>query len=98
MLVDELHRMRARLGIDDIVDVALAPDGDVLGAVLGHRDIAHAGEQFGELLRLRMRELDELETVGAGGVFLADLGGRGVVREGTHGIPPNGWWPHRTTR
>lgn len=98
MLVDEFHRMRARLGIDDIVDVALAPDGDVFRTMLGHRDITHAGEQFGELLRLRMRELDKLEAVRAGGVFLADLCGRGVVREGTHGIPPNGWWPHRATR
>ena len=95
VLFDELHRMRAGLGIDDIVDVALAPDGDVLAAMLGDRQIAHAGEQFGQLLRLRMREFDELETIGTGRVVLADFGGRGVVWEGTHGIPPKLAWPEK---
>ena len=48
-------------------------------------DVAHALEQVGELLRLGMGELDELEAVGAGRIGGADGGGRGVVREGTHG-------------
>src|SRR5438552_2082214 len=88
VLFDKLHRMRAGLGIDDIVDVTLAPDGDVLREVSGHRDIAHAGEELGEFCWLRVRELDEFETVGAGGIRLADLGGRGVVWEGAHGSAP----------
>ena len=67
-MLDEAHGMRARLGIEDVVDVALAPDGDVLRAVPGDRLVAHAREQLGELLRLGMRELDELEAVGAGRV------------------------------
>ena len=47
-------------------------------------DVAHALEQIGQLLGLGMRELDELEAVGAGGVGGGDGGWRGVVREGTH--------------
>jgi len=84
VLLDEAHGVRARLGVDDVVDVALAPDGDGLAAMAGHRHVAHALEQLGELLRLGMGELDEFETVGPGGVVGADLGGRRVVRERTH--------------
>jgi hypothetical protein len=53
--------------------------------VLRHLRVAHAGEELGELLRLGMGELDELEAVRAGWVGFADLGGRRVVREGAHG-------------
>jgi len=42
-----------------------------------------------------MREFDELETIGAGRIVLADRGGRGVVREGTHDIPPKLTWPEK---
>ncbi len=96
VLVDEFHRMRAGFGIDDIVDVALPPDGDVLGAVLGYRHIAHAGKKLGELFRFGMRELDEFEAVGAGGIGLADLCGRCVVWEGAHGVVlQRALWPKR---
>jgi hypothetical protein len=56
--------------------------------VPGDRRVTHAGEQFLELFRLGISELDELEPVGAGRVLRADPGGRCVVREGTHGNSP----------
>ena len=84
MLVDELRRMRTRLGIENVVDVALAPDGDVLGLVAGHRHITHARKQLFELLRLRMGEFNEFETVRPSGVILADRGFRCVVRKRAH--------------
>ena len=80
--------MRTALGVQYVVDVALAPDGDVLGPVAGDRSITHALEQAGKLFRLGMGELDELEAVGAGRVGLADLSGRGVVRKRTHFVSP----------
>ena len=84
VLGDEARGERAGLGIQDVVDVALAIDGDVLGLVARDRDVAHALEQIRQLRRLGMGELDELEAVGAGGVGGGNGGGRGVVREGTH--------------
>jgi hypothetical protein len=50
----------------------------------GDERVAHAPEQVAEHLRLGVRELHELEAVGAGGVPLRDGGGGGVVREGSH--------------
>ncbi len=41
--------------------------------------------EFAQRLRVRVRELDELKAVGAGGVLLGDLGARCVMREGAHG-------------
>ena len=82
---DEARGMRARLAIEDVVDVALAIERDVARLVPRHLDIAHAREQRLELRRLGMGELDEFEPVGAGGVVGADRGGRCVVRERTHG-------------
>src|SRR5690606_27340712 len=74
MFADEAHGVRAWLGVDDVVDVALPPDRDVSGPMLRNRPVSHALEQVGQLLRLRMRELDELEPVRARGIVLADPG------------------------
>ena len=84
MLADEAGGVAAGLGIQDIVDVALAPDGDVLGLVLRDRRIAHARKEFAQLFRLGVGEFDEFEAVGAGRVVLGDLGYRSVVRKRTH--------------
>jgi hypothetical protein len=52
-------------GIDDEVHVALAKQRDVLGAVLGYLDEAHALEQRTQGSWIGRRIFDELETVGA---------------------------------
>src|SRR4029078_11190222 len=80
MLVDEFHAEGFGFGIEDVVNVALTIDGDGLGLVLGYRCKAEFAEKLGELLRLRMGELDEFETIGAGRIVLADLGRGGVMR------------------
>ena len=84
MLRDEARGMGARLAIDDVVDVALAIERDVARLVPRHLDIAHPREQRFELSGLRVSELDEFESVGAGGVIGADRGRRCVVGEWTH--------------
>ena len=84
VLIHEVHGMRTALGIEQIGDVALAPDGDVLGAMAGYQRVAHALEQCGQLLWLAMCEFNEFEAVGAGRIGFADAGWRCVVRKGTH--------------
>src|SRR5690606_24175902 len=76
----------ARLGIQEEVDVALAVKGDVPGPVPRRRREAHLPEQQVELFRLRVRELDELEAVGAGRVAAADRRPGRIMREGSHGV------------
>jgi len=61
----ELLPEARRLGVDDEVDVALAVQRDVLGAVAGDGREAHAIEQAPQQLRVRRRVFDELEAVGA---------------------------------
>jgi hypothetical protein len=87
VLGDEARGVRGRIAIEHVVDAALAIERDVLGAVPGDLDIAHLAKQDAEFLRLGMRELDELEAVGAGGIVRADGCGRRVVRKWAHGMP-----------
>jgi hypothetical protein len=79
---DEAVGKGAFLGVEDVVDVALAPDRDGLGAVAGDRLIAHAGEQRFQRFGIGMGELDEFETVGAGGVVFRNFW-RAAHRAGT---------------
>ncbi|MCY1240277.1 hypothetical protein D9M72_531150 [compost metagenome] len=88
VLIDEAHGMRAGFGVQNVVDVALPPDRDVLGLVLGNRAVTHASKKLGELLRFRMGEFDEFEAVGASGVFSGNRCRRGVMREGAHRKSP----------
>lgn len=74
---NELHPMRAWFGIKDVIDIALTPDGDVFGLVLGHRAIAHAGKQGFEFFGILMGEFDKFEPVGSGRVIITD-GGTGA--------------------
>jgi len=60
----EVLRERARLGVDDEVDIALLVEQHVLVAVPGDRLEAHALEQLAERLGSARRVLDELEAVG----------------------------------
>jgi len=85
MLFDEFHAEGLRLGIEDVVDVALAIDGDIARLVPGDGDEPHALEQLRELGRLGVRELDELEAIGTGRVGLRNGGRRRIVRKRTHG-------------
>src|SRR2546426_2857823 len=66
-------RERARLGVDDEVDVALLVEQHVLVAVPGDRLEAHALEQLAERPGIGHRVLDELEAVGLDRV-VAQLG------------------------
>ena len=87
---DEAGRECPGFGIEDVVDIALAIDRDVPGLVARNGLVAHAPEELGQLVRPRMGEFDEFETVGARGVLRADLGGRRIVRKRTHvssGLP-----------
>ena len=60
---------RARLVIDQEIDPALAPQLDVLGAVIGDMGEAHGLEDRFDDTALRCRELDELEAAEAQRVF-----------------------------
>jgi hypothetical protein len=80
----EAGRVAAGLLVHEVVDVTLLVERDRLPAVARDGLEAHGPEQAVQLLRLRMGVLDEPETVRAGGVLRGDLGGRGVVRKGTH--------------
>jgi hypothetical protein len=82
---NEIATVSTGLFIDEIVDVALAIDGDVLGLVAGDRRIAHELEQRVQFLRSRMRVFDKLETIGAHRIVGANRGGRCIVRKRTHG-------------
>ena len=90
---DEVEAVRAGLFIDEIVDIALAINRDLLGAVERDRDIAHPLEQRVQLFRLGVRIFDELEAVSAHRVVGADGGGGRVVRKRTHfaNLPRMDW-------
>ena len=81
---DEIEAVATGLFIDEIVDVALAVDGDLLALVAGNRRKAHQLEQRVQLFGLGMRIFDELETVGAHRIVGADGGRRRVVRKRSH--------------
>jgi hypothetical protein len=82
---DEGKAVGAGLLVDQIIDVALAIDRDLPGAVARDRQIAHQLEQRVQLFRSGMRVFDELEAVGAHRIVGADSRGRRVVRKWTHG-------------
>ncbi len=82
---DEVKAVGAGLLVEEVVDVALAVDGDLLAAAARHRRVAHQLEQSVQRLRLGMRVFDELEAVGAHRIVGADDRGRRVVRKWTHG-------------
>ena len=82
---NEAMAMGAGLLVDEIIDIALAIDGDLLGPVAGDRRVAHQPEQRVQFFGIRVRIFDELETVGAHRIVGADGGGRRVVRKRTHG-------------
>ena len=73
MAAGEVLRERARLGVDDEVDVALLVEQHVLVAVPGDRLEAQALEQLAERTGIGHRVLDELEAVGLDRV-VAQLG------------------------
>ncbi len=70
MLGHEVRGVAARLGVDDIGDVALLPKLDGFGLVPRGQDVAHLGKEIAQGLRLGMGEFDEFEAVGADGVLL----------------------------
>ena len=82
---DEAMAVGARLFVDEIIDVALAIDGDLFGPVAGDRRIAHQLEQRVQLFGPWVGVFDELKAVGAHRIVGADGGGRRVVRKWTHG-------------
>src|SRR6478736_348898 len=84
VLSDEASGMAARLGVQDIVDVTLTPNGDVLRLVPGDWNVAHAREELAQFLRFRMGELNEFEAVGASGIGGGDVRRRRVMRKGAH--------------
>ena len=81
---DKGEAVRARLFVDEIIDVALAIDRDLPGPVARHRHIAHQPEQRVQLFGSRVRVFDELKAVGAHRIVGADHRGRRVVRKWTH--------------
>ncbi len=85
VVADKSAGVAARIIVQNIRDVALLPKLDGAGLVAGGQGKSHAGEKNAQLIRLRVGEFDKLEPIGSGGVFGADHGFRGIVREGTHG-------------
>ena len=88
VVLDELRGKAARFGVQQIGDVALLPQLDVLAPVPPGQCIAHTGEEIAQLLRLGAGEFDKFKAVGAGRIFGADHGFRGIVRERSHGASP----------
>ena len=82
---DKVKTMGAGFFVDEVVDVALAVDRDLPGAVTRDRGIAHQLEQRVQRPRVGMRVFDELETIGTHRIVGADDRGRRVVRKWTHG-------------
>jgi hypothetical protein len=77
VLARETLTEAVRLGIDDEVDIALPVQRDVLAAMPRRDREAEPLEQRAQQLRIRRGVLDELEAVGADGVF--DRAGNGGV-------------------
>jgi hypothetical protein len=84
MLRRELCCVAAGLRVDQVVNVALSENRQGLGSMTSDLSITHAAEETAQDRRIRMRELNEFETVGPCRIALADLGGRRLVRERTH--------------
>src|SRR6266403_267592 len=85
-------RERARLGVDDEVDVALLVEQHVLVAMAPDRLEAHALEQLAERPGVGHRVLDELEAVGLDRV-VPQLG-HGRILDPKNVDPKNGDRPH----
>ena len=61
----EIGGEAAGLGVHKVVDAALTIERDVFRAMQRHRRKTHQFKQGAKLLRLRMGEFDEFETVRA---------------------------------
>src|SRR6185437_10052281 len=85
---DEGKAVASGFFIDEIVDVALAIDRDLPGAVAGDRGISHQPEQRVQLLGLGMGVFDEFEAVGPHRIGGRYRRRRRVMREWTHGESP----------
>jgi hypothetical protein len=85
---NEAMAVGARFFVDEIIDIALAIDGDLFGLVAGDRRIAHQLEQRVQFFGPRVGVFDELEAVGAHRIVGADGRGRRVMRKWTHGWTP----------
>ena len=85
---DEAMAVGARRFVDEIIDIALAIDGNLFGLVAGDRRIAHQPEQRVQLFGPWVGVFDKLKPVSAHRIVGADGGGRRVVRKWTHGWSP----------
>jgi hypothetical protein len=84
VLLDEARGETARLGVQDIGDVALLPKLHRLGLVRRRVGVTHPREEIAKHLAVGMGEFHELEPVGSGGVLGRDGRAGRVVREGSH--------------
>ena len=75
VLAREALAEAVRLGVDDEVDVALPVQRDVLAAMPRRDREAEPLEQRAQQLRIRRGVFDELEPVGADGIFRTGLTG-----------------------
>ena len=75
----EALREALLLAVDDEVDVTLAEQRDILGAMPRHLDEAHALEKPSERLGIGRGVLDELEAVGAHRIDRIGAGQSGVA-------------------
>jgi hypothetical protein len=82
---DKAKAVGAGLLVDQIIDIALAIDRDLFGAVAGDRHVTHQLEQRVQRFRIGVRVFDEFEAVGAHRIIGGDRRGRRVVRKWTHG-------------
>ena len=78
VLAREALAEAVRLGVDDEVDVALPVQRDVLAAMPRRHRKAQPLEQRAQQLRIGRGVLDELEPVGADGIFQGRTGSGGV--------------------
>jgi len=84
-----------RFGVDDEVDVPLAPERHILAAMACDWREAHGREQRAERLRIWRGVLDELEPVRPHRDRLGEHGRRRVVRKRARGETP--CWPDGDT-
>jgi len=81
---DEIEAVAVGLLVDEVVDAALAIDGDLFGAMACDFRKTHQLEQRMQFVGLGMSVLDELKAVGAHRIVGADHGRRRVMGERTH--------------
>ena len=86
MSFDKFRGMRIGIGIDQIGDVALLPQLDGFGFMVGNMRVAHGIKQVAEDLGIRVGVFDKLEAIGSSWILCADRCAGRIVWKGSHNL------------